>query len=208
MNRPLAFVCALVFALAAVSSACIAQPSDWIRFSLERDRGDSPRIHASFHGNEVGREHDNWSTGFMPSDLVGLEMSAFHGAGSRPIHFAVMREAGRLDCSGSGGNSFATGNCRFTENPSFVRLLVRSGIGQPTREQALGLMAVNARRDVIDALAAAHYPTTNVDNLMALSALGVDGRYISDLARSKYRPQSIQKLVEFKALGITPEWIA
>ena len=208
MTRPLAFVFALLLAFVTVSSACMAQPADWVRFSLEQERGNPGKIHANFRENENGRGHNDWSAGFMPSDLIGLEVSSFHGAGSRPLHFTIMREAGRLDCTGNGGNSLAAGNCRFTENPAFVRLLVTSGIGQPTPEQAIGLMAVNAHRDVIDAATAAQYPRMNIDNLMALSALGVDGRYISDLARSKYRPNSIQDVIEFKALGITPEWIA
>jgi hypothetical protein len=208
VNRPLAFVCALLVAFVTVSSACMAQSADWIRFTLEPQRGNPAKIHASFRQNESGREHNNWSTGFMPSELIGLEVSSFHAAGSRPLHFAIAREAGRLECSGDGGNDYASGNCRFTGNAAFVQLLVSRGIGRPTREQAFGLMAVNARRDVIDAVAAAHYPTPTIDNLMALSALGVDGRYVAEMARAGYRPGSIQKLVEFKALGITPQWIA
>jgi hypothetical protein len=208
MNRPLAFVCALVLAFVAVSSACMAEPTDRIRFTLEPQHGNPAKIHASFRQDESGRKHNNWSTGFMPSELIGLEVSSFHAAGSRPLHFAVVREAGQLDCSGNGGNDYASGNCRFTDNAAFTQLLVSRGIGRPTREQAFGLMAVNARRDVIDAVAAAHYPTPTIDNLMALSALGVDGRYVAEMARAGYRPGSIQKLVEFKALGITPQWIA
>lgn len=208
MNRPLAFVCALLFAFVTVSSACMAQSPDWVRFTLEPQHGNSTKIHASFHKDRDGRNENNWSTGFMPSDLIGLEVSSFHAAGTRPIHFAIVREAGRLDCSGNGGSDFASGNCRFTESPSFTQLLVSRGIGRPTQDQAFGLMAVNARRDVIDAVAAARYPTPTIDNLMALSALGVDGAYISQMARAGYRPDSIQKLVEFKALGITPQWIA
>ena len=190
MNRPLAFVCAVILAMLTVTSACIAQPGDWIRFTLEPERGNPAKIQASFRQDRNGQEHDNWSTGFMPSDLIGLEVSSFHGSGSRPLHFAIIREAGRLDCSGNGGNSYATGNCRFTENPAFAQLLVSRGIGRPTREQAFGLMAVNARRALIDAVAAAHYPTPTIDDLMALSALGVDGRYITEMARAGYRPDS------------------
>jgi hypothetical protein len=208
MNRPLAFVCALLLAFVAVSSACMAGSPDWIRFTLEPDRGSPAKIRASFHKDRNGRDENDWSTGFMPSDLIGLEVSSFHAAGTRPIHFAIVREAGRLDCSGNGGAGTASGNCRFTENPAFTQLLVSRGIGRPTQDQSFGLMAVNARRDIIDAVAAARYPTPTIDNLMALSALGVDGRYISEMARAGYRPPTIQKLVEFKALGITPQWIA
>jgi hypothetical protein len=207
MNRPLAFICALVLAFITVSSACVAQPADWVRFTLEPDRGNSGKIHASFRDESRGRGENSWSTGFSPSELVGLDMPSFRGTGTRPLRFALVREAGRLDCTGNGGSHYASGNCRFTADAAFAQLLVSRGIGRPTHEQAFGLMAVNARRDVIDAVAAAHYPTPTIDNLMALAALGVDGSYIAEMARAGYRPSSLQKLVEFKALGITPRWI-
>ena len=208
MNRPLAFICALLFAFVSVSSACMAQPSDLVRFTLEPQRSSLGKIRASFRNENRGRDENNWSTGFMPSDLIGLEVSSFHGAGTRPLHFAIVREAGRLDCAGNGGNDYATGNCRFTADPAFTQALVSRGIARPTQNQSFGLVAVNARREVIDAVAAARYPTPSIDDLMALSALGVDGRYISGMAHAGYRPQSIHSLIEFKALGITPQWIA
>jgi hypothetical protein len=207
MNRPLAFLGALVCATVAVSSACIAQPADEVRFTLEPGHGDPAKVHASFRTDRQGLHDNNWSTGFMPSELVGLEVSSFRAAGSRPIHFAIAREAGRLDCAGNGGNSMAIGTCRFTENPVFTQLLVSRGIGRPTREQAFGLMAVNARRDVIDAVASAGYPRLTINNLMALAALGVNGAYVAEMAHAGYRPRTIQSLIEFKALGITPQWI-
>lgn len=207
MNRPLAFVCALLVAFVTVSSACMAKPADWVHFTLEQQRGNPAKIQASFRQDKNGRQHNDWSTGFMPSELIGLEVSSFHAAGTRPLHFAIVREAGRLDCSGNGGSDLATGNCRFTDNPAFTQLLVSRGIGRPTPEQGLGLMAVNARREMIDAVAAARYPTPTIDDLMGLSALGVDGRYITEMASAGYRPGSIHSLIEFKALGITPQWI-
>ena len=207
MNRPLAFICALLFACLTISSTCVAQPADWIHFALEPERGNPAKIHATFR--DGGREHNNnWSTGFAPSELVGLDGPFFHGPGTHPLRFAIVREAGRLDCSGNGGGNHADGNCRFTADPAFTQLLVSRGIGRPTPDQAFALMAVNARREVIDAVAAARYPTPTIDNLMALSALGVDGRYITGMAHAGYRPQSIQKLIEFKGLGVTPDWIA
>jgi hypothetical protein len=205
MNRCLVFLLAMLCASITVSSACVAAPSDWVRFTLEAER--DGRIHVNFRDNDNGRDEHDWSSGFPPSELIGLDFSGFRGSGTRPLHFAIAREAGRLDCSGSGGEGHAWGNCGFTPDPGFMQLLAARGIGTPTREQAFGLMAINARREVIDAVAAARYPTPTIDDLMALTALGVDGRYINDLARMGYRPAKIQTLVEFKALGITPEWI-
>ena len=207
MNRPLALICALILASLSVSSACFAQAGDWVHFTLEAQHTSDGRIRASFSSEDRGRHENNWSTAFMPSDLVGLEVSSFHAPGTRALHFAVVREAGRLDCTGKGGENYAAGNCAFVENPAFTQLLVERGIGRPTREQAFGLVAVNARRELIDAIAAARYPTPGIDDLMALAALKVDSGYISQMAQAGYRPQSIHRLIEFKALGITPQWI-
>ena len=207
MNRAFAFIGALLFAFISVSSACTAATTERLHFMLEQ-RSDPNLIHADFRNEVKGQKEHNWSSGFRPSDLVGLDLAGFRGAGSHPLRFALSREVGRLDCSGQGGNSYAAGFCSFSPNPGFMQLLETRGIGRPTQEEAFGLMAVNVRREMIDAVAAAHYPTPSIDDLMALSALHVTGAYISEMARAGYRPKDIDSLVEFKALDITPEWIS
>jgi hypothetical protein len=208
MKHFFAVIGALLLAFISVSSACTAAaPAGWIHFTLEPQRG-SDRIQASFRSEDRPNHDNNWSTDFRSSDLAGLDLAGFRGSGSRPLRFAVIREAGRLDCSGQGGDSYAAGYCSFTRDPGFARLLESRGIGGATDEEAFGLMAVNARREVIDAVAAARYPTPSINDLMALSALGVDGAYIRNMADAGYRPQSIDSLIQFKALNITPAWIA
>ena len=207
MNRCLAFFCALLFAFVSVSSACLAAPSEWIQFSLRAERNGS-MIHATFHDDSRGEDENHWSSGFKPSELIGLDVNGFYTAGSRPLKFAIVREAGRLDCAGSGGRAFASGNCGFTANPSFTQALVARGIGRPTREQSFGMMSLDVRRALIDALAASHYPVPSIDDLLALTAVGVTPGYISDLARVGYRPHTINTLTEFKALDISPAWIS
>ena len=206
MNRCLALMCALLFAFVSVSSACMAAPSDWIAFDLKA-QSDRREIHATFEDERRGGEDNHWSNGFKPSELIGLDTAGFYSAGSRPLRFAIVREAGRLDCAGNGGSSSASGNCGFTADPGFTQLLASRGIGHPSREQAFGLMALDVRRSLIDAVAAARYPTPKIDDLMSMTAVGVDAAYIGDLARAGYRPNSIDTLVEFKALDISPDWI-
>jgi hypothetical protein len=206
MNRYLAFFLALVFASLTVSSACVAQPSEWVSFSLKPERG-SDKIHVDFRDDSRGHHENNWSSGFKPSELIGLDVAGFRAGGAHALRFAIVREAGRIDCNGNGGNGYATGDCQFGTDPAFAQLLSSRGIAKPTREQAFGLIALNVRRELIEAVAAAHYPTPGVDDLIALTAVGADGRYITGLAQAGYRPQSIHSLVEFRALNITPEWI-
>ena len=206
MNRCLALMCALLFAFISVSSACMAAPSEWIAFDLKA-QSDRQQIQATFHDERRGGDDNHWSNGFKPSELIGLDTAGFYSAGSRPLRFAVVREAGRLDCSGIAGSARASGNCGFTPDAGFVQLLESRGIGRPNREQAFGLMALDVRRSLIDAVAAARYPTPSIDNLMGMTAVGVTSGYIGDLARANYRPRSIDSLIEFKALDISPEWI-
>src|SRR4029453_9069493 len=128
MNRCVAFLLALLFASLSVSSACVAAPSDLIGFTLA-GRGNR-EIQASFENEGRGAGGNHWSTGVMPSQLIGFDIAGFRGAGTRPLRFALAREAGRLDCSGQGGGSHASGNCTFTADPAFTDLLVRRGIGR------------------------------------------------------------------------------
>lgn len=207
MNRFFALIGALLLAFISISSACTAAPAGLFHFTLGANHGND-RIEGSFRSENRPNHDNNWSTGFRPSELVGLDLAGFRGAGSRPLRFSVIRVAGRLDCSGTGGQSYAAGNCSFTRDPAFAELLRARGIGNPTDEQAFGLMAVNVQREMIDALAAARYPTPSINDLTALSALGVDGAYIRDMAASGYRTESIDALIQFKALDITPAWIA
>jgi hypothetical protein len=207
MNRLVAFAGAVLAASVSLASACSAAQGEPIRFTLGPDR-ERQSIQASFRSNNGrGREND-WSTDFRPSDLAGLDVAAFRGGGTRPLRFALVREAGRLDCSGTGGGSHASGNCGFTADPGFMQFLQSRGVARPTNDQAIGLMALNVRRDLIDAIAAAHYPAPTIDNLMSLSALGIDGRYVARMAGAGYRPRTLDALVQFKALDITPQWIA
>lgn len=203
MNRCLAFLGALLLAFLSVSSACMAAPSEWVGFTLRADRHGS-NVQADFND----RGHDNnWSSGFKPSELIGFDVNGFYTAGTRPIRFAIVREAGRLDCAGNGGAAYASGNCNFTADPNFTQLLLSRGIGRPNPHQAMGLMSLDVRRDLIETLATAQFPRPTIDDLMALTALGVDRGYINALSRAGYRPQTIQSLTEFKALNIGPDWI-
>jgi hypothetical protein len=134
-------------------------------------------------------------------------MGALDSPGTRPIRFAITREAGRIGCSGTGGNYMARGACTLTPDQQFNAFLSRHGIERPTEDDTFGLIALDVHRDLVDALAQARYPTPSVDKLMELSAVEVTPAYIRVLAKHGYRPQSLNGLVEFGALKITPEYI-
>ena len=205
MTRMLAFVAALLMSAIAVSSACVANNATPLQFTIEPS-GQSDRVQLRFRRAD-SRGTDSWSSSFRTAELAGLDPAALRASGTRPIRFAIAREPGRVDCAGNGGNAMAIGTCSLTPDRGFNDFLAANGIARPTEDQTYGLIAVNARRELVTALKAASYPTPSIDKLMELSAVGVTPTYIRDLAAQGYRPSSLQSLVEFGALKITPEYI-
>lgn len=205
MNRPLAFVAAILSAAISVSSACMAGPlPDSIGFELKPSLQSGNLQLALF---ERRNDHHNNVSGdsYTPKDLVGLDYRAFVQNG--PVSFALVREAGRVDCSGTSRNSLATGQCRFTADPNFSDYLASRGIGRPSRDEAFALTMTGARRAMVETLNAHHYPRPNIDKFIALSAMEVTGDYIDALASRGFRPKDLDELTSFAALHITPEYI-
>jgi hypothetical protein len=205
MHRMLAIVAALLMSGIAVSSATMASGLEPIAFTAEQSP-DGNRVKIDFRRGDQKRMN-NWSSSFRPSELAGLDAAALRSPGTRPVRFAIAREAGRVDCAGTGGNSLAKGTCSLTPDERFNDFLAANGVARPNRDQTFGLIAVNVKRELVTALRTANYPAPSLNDLMGLSALGVTNTYIGGLARAGYKPRTLNSLLQFKALDITPEYI-
>lgn len=205
MTRMLAFVAALLMTAVTVSSSCIAGTVQPLGFTIE-PAGQADRVQVRF--KRADQESTNsWSSDFRTAELAGLDHAALRAPGTRPLRFTIAREAGRIDCAGNGGNSMARGSCSLTADAAFSDFLKANGIARPTEEQTFGLIAVNAKREIVTALRAAGYPAPSIGDLTALAAIDVTPQYVRDLAAHGYRPRSIDELIQFGALKITPEFI-
>ncbi|MEO5772914.1 MAG: hypothetical protein ABIQ32_02180 [Sphingomicrobium sp.] len=203
MRRTLAFLAAILLTTVTVSSACLAIPLDGIRFTLEPGRG-ADQVQLSLHSDRDAHRN-NLSSSFRAAELSGFTMASLRGNG--PIAFALIREAGRVDCAGTARGTRAEGSCRFAPNASFSALLASRGMARPTEEEAFGLTMVNAKRELLDTLAAAKYPMPSVNDYMGMTAVGVTSGYIADMARAGYRPVDSKHFIEFKAVGVTPQYV-
>ena len=203
MYRTFAFFAALLISMIAIGSTSVAMPTGNIRFTLQpTQRGGDVQLTMR---SGTDRHNNNMSSSFSLPQLAGLSPAWANGG---PLSFALVRDAGRVDCAGIARVGKAEGTCRFTRNQAFSDLLVRSGMARPTDEQAFGLTLVEARRDLLDALRAARYPMPSVDDYIAMTAVGVTPRYIADLSRAGYRPDNTNRLIEFAALKVEPEYLA
>src|SRR4051794_18172960 len=102
MNRVFALIGALFLSFVTIASACAADAPGTVHFTLRSEKS-GDRLQADFRSEEGSHHDNNWSSGFRPGDLIGLDLAGFRAGGTRPLRFSLIREAGRIDCSGRGG---------------------------------------------------------------------------------------------------------
>jgi hypothetical protein len=206
MIRMFAFLAAIFVSIVAVTSAtAIASDDGPISFHITADRGNSGEVRATFSKRD--RKHNEWSTGIPVNQLEGFSVASLRSGSDQPVRFAVVRDAGRLDCAGTGSRSIASGGCTFAASAAFNDFLGSRGVRRPNEDESFSMMALNVRRDLVEALHAARYPAPTPEDLVGLTALDVNAAYISGLSRVGYRPPNLEALLQFKALNITPEYI-
>ena len=200
----------LVVAGATLMIGCLslnAQNIGTIQWSIDSDPSHRPGDVQLAISRRDRNHNSNWSSGFPLADLQGLSAGQLNAAGSSPVRFALVRDAGRLDCAGNAGRGDGRGTCSFTADPAFASYLASRGIGRPDDDEAYQLTMSGAGRELLDALAANRYPMPDIDQLVAMGIHGVSPRFVQELAAAGYRLGSVDDLVTFRIHGVSPEFI-
>lgn len=203
MHRSLAIFFALILATASIATTGLASELGGLRFELAE--GSKARLQLALNRNFSAER--STSSSFTVSDLAGLDRTALTGRDGAPVSFAVVREPGRLDCSGRTKDRRARGTCRFTADPSFAAFLVGAGMRQPSESEWIDLTMVGARRPLIEALRQAGYAMPSPGTFAGMTAIGVTPAYVREMAANGYRPQRTEDLIPLRALDISPAYI-
>lgn len=181
-----------------------AEQSESIGWTIEARRGEAT-IQLAVDSRWSATSRSNWSNDRSFAELPGL--SAVRLAGDRgPVRFALVAEAGRLDCAGTAGRGRGSGACTFTTNAAFASYLQARAMGTPTREQAFSLTMSGVGRDLVEALASSGFERPGVDQLTAMGVHGVSPGYIRALSGLGYR-LAAEDVVAFKIHGVEPAYI-
>ena len=207
MNRLITLIAASACAALAVSSTCFAAEWSALPFQVAKTK-DAGRVQFSIEHRQGGQRSQSWSHTMRLADLQGLGAAQLEARAASPVRFALVRPAGRLDCSGSARSSSGKGTCAFAANEAFGAMMAKRGIGRPDRDQGLKLALADFRPDVLDALVAAGYPRPTLDESVALGIFRIDPAYVRGLSSAGYRLGSIADLVAFKIHRVTPDYIA
>ena len=155
---------------------------------------------------------------------------------SGDISFSLAREAGALACAGrTTAQGRAAGTCRFDPDERFIAGLAARDLHPEDIEELLGLALVDARLASVDGLSREGFSLEDVGQLMAVSpldvtpafvaelreaglvatetddliaacALEIDGAWVKAMAEAGYPDLGIEKAIQMRALGVTPDY--
>lgn len=200
MHRSLAICLALILTTISIATTGFAAEVGSLRFEVSE--GSKDRLQLTLRRN---LSSDRTSSSSF--EVEGVDRLLLRRGNGTPVQFAVVREPGRLDCSGRAENRRARGTCRFTGDASYAAFLRAAGIRQPTENEWIDLTLVGATRSLVEALRQGRYVMPSPGTLAGMTAIGVTPAYIRDMAANGYRLQRTDDLIPLKALDVSPGYI-
>lgn len=137
---------------------------------------------------------------------LGLQQRDFDAA-PHPASFALTRDAGRIDFSGTLGDGTGSGRFTFSPNPAYAAVMEQHGWSIKGGDYALAAVLLDISRAYADGLLAQGARISSFEHLIALRALGVTSQYAGELAGVGYRSLTDTNLIQLKALGVDAAYV-
>ncbi|HEY7006194.1 MAG TPA: hypothetical protein VH392_06875 [Sphingomicrobium sp.] len=182
-----------------------AEQIESISWSIQRQSGSTDEIQLTVDSRWGAHSRSNWSNTRRLEELQGLSAAQLMGP-SQPVRFALVKEAGRLDCAGTAGAGRGSGQCSYTPNAAFAAYLQAHGIGTPEPHQSYSLTMSGVGRDLVEALDQSGFTRPDIDQLTAMGIHGATASYVRELGGLGYR-LSPDDLVAFKIHGVKTDYI-
>lgn len=187
---------------ASFAVAAAAQQVQSVNWSIESKSGrDGSDVQLTVESRWGVGSESMWSNGRRLDELQGLTRAQLMGP-SQPVRFSLVKEPGRLDCTGTAGGARGSGVCSFTPNVGFATFLDARRIGEPDSHQAFSMTMAGVGRDFVDALDDSHFQRPTVDQLTAMGIHGVTPAYVRALAGLGYQ-LSADDLNSFRIHGVS-----
>jgi hypothetical protein len=133
-------------------------------------------------------DEDDWAMSSFP----GIDFSK---AGRQNVHFAISRDAGKIDCEGFLRDGEGAGTFRFQADPSYAREMQQLGISvDEPKQYRMAVMDVGL--EFARHMQAEHLTGVDADRLIAFRIHNVDAAFISYLRAAGLRVSDSAMLVD------------
>lgn len=209
LRLPLAAAAALGIAAATLACAqdganhAVVAPVEHIAWSYRPANG--PQVDPM-----IRLTHDGVDAALDRSDLPEAmdRLAAALDAPGRDISFELVREAGRLACTGQVERQRPVGGtCRFVPDAGFVDGLAAHDLAIGNSRELLGLALVDAHLAWIDGLARQGFRVEDVGGLASVSALDASPAFAAELTGAGLVGRDLEDLVAARAVGVDGAWV-
>ena len=195
MRRSLLYISLLIFAVPMAASAQIR--GAWSALV----KGD--RVHLN-----MTRANSNWGRTLPRTDFA-ISEDAITSATETPVHFALNRDAGTIDFTGTSQSGEGVGRFSFTPNHSYVATLQSLGVSTASRIDDEDLFSL-AMHDVsiafIRDMQSLGY-RENLDQYVAFRIHGVTGESSRAIKELGVKDLSAGQLVAMRIHGVSTEYV-
>ena len=164
--------------------------------------GESGKVQFSLtehHGGGTSSHSSDWPvTAFQGVD--------FSKPGRQDVHFAVARDAGKIECEGFLNNGEGAGVFHFQPDSNYAREM--QAIGFPVDEEKQFAMALqDVSLEFARQMKGEHLSGLDADKLVAFRIFRVDPAFVEALRAAGLQISDSDKLVAFRIHGVTPEMV-
>ena len=145
----------------------------------------------------------NHSTDWPMTSFQGVDFSK---PGRQDVHFAITRDAGKIDCEGFLNDGEGAGLFHFQPDPNYSQQMKSLGFDVDEEKQfAMAVQDVSA--EFARQMKGEHLSDLDSDKLIAFRIFRVDSQFIHDLRAEGLKISDSDKLVAFRIHGVTPEMV-
>jgi hypothetical protein len=192
---------ALVLCVWPMGTAAFAQE---IRGSWTLMQADEPgKVYfAVSQRRERGSSHS--ASDWPVSAFQGLDLAT---RARHDVTFAIVRDAGRIDCEGYLAEGEGAGVFRFTPDPTFVRAMSDVGFGGIDEDEQFAMALHDVSLEFARQMKSENLRGMDTDKLIAFRIFDVSQQFIREMRSEGLTVMDADKLVAFRIHGVSPELV-
>jgi hypothetical protein len=194
-------ILALAFCVMALGLAQATRAAEEFKGSWSIERSKAPgQVHFGLR-HRSDRNNSNFEMDQPKSAFTGLDIEA---PGKRDVTFAMIRDAGRLDCEGYLKDGEGAGTYRFTPDEKYPVAMRAIGLDDIDDHKQFAMALHDVSLAYAKQMKAENLDNFDTDKLLAFRIFNVNSQFIREMREAGLPAKDADKLIAFRVHGVTP----